>query len=181
MWLLRTEKEKRCSTRRIHAYMYDMYVRHVCASHTCTGAGRAGAGEGAGAGAGAPAPPAPAPAPAPVCTGARNDSSKALSSSAVPLGSPRSSTSLPAHCKFNASALPSTHPSTLTHPLSVSASRGERGERKRARARERERDTEKERESARARERGEGERPRETESERERERERDYVTVCPSQ
>ena len=42
----------------------------------------------------------------PVGTGARNDLSKALSSSAVPLGSPSASTSLHAHCKFNACALP---------------------------------------------------------------------------
>ena len=52
----------------------------------------------------------------PVCTGARNDSSKALSSSAVPLGSLSSSTSLHAHCKFNARSLPPAHPSTRTHP-----------------------------------------------------------------
>jgi hypothetical protein len=75
---------------RVH-FMYGLCV------HTWTGAG---------AGAGA----------SPVCTGARNDSSKALSSSAVPLGSPSSSTSLHAHCKFNARALPPAHPSTRTHP-----------------------------------------------------------------
>ncbi len=90
-----------------------MYVRLLCASHTLTGAG------GAGAGAGAPPPPPPAP----VCMGARNDSSKALSSSAVPSDSPSLSTCLPAHCKFNVRALPPAHPSTRTHPLSVSASR----------------------------------------------------------
>jgi hypothetical protein len=48
-----------------------MYVRLLCASHTLTGAGGAGAGAGA----------RPPPPPAPVCMGARNDSSKALSSS----------------------------------------------------------------------------------------------------
>jgi hypothetical protein len=91
-----------------------------------------------------------------VCTGARNESSKALSSSAVPLGSPRSSTSLPAHCKFNARALRPAHASSQC--LGVSGREGEGGGRARARERRvREREGEGGRESQRERGGREGE------------------------
>ncbi len=113
-------------------------VTTVVTGEDSGGIGGGGSG-GCGGGSGGGAPPPP---PAPVCTGARNDSSKALSSSAVPSDSPSLSTCLPAHCKFNACALPSALPSTRTHPLSVSASRrwvggwgreGERGRERRER------------------------------------------------
>ncbi len=89
-----------------------------------------------------------------MCMGASNESSKALSSSAVPLGSPRSSTSLPAHFKFNAHALRPAHSSSQC--LGVSGrERERRGGRARARERRvREREGGREGESQREREEG---------------------------
>jgi hypothetical protein len=140
--------------------MYDLYVHHTPGREP----------EEQEQGQGQEQPPPPPPPPAPVCTGARNDSSKALSSSAVPLGSPRSSTSLPAHCKLSARALlPAlSRPRILPHALILSVCQrlGREGERTRARARKRETESQREREK----EREERERERERESERASER-----------